>query len=128
MEDKENSDVAGPSAKKRKVSLSLKKKKPLKPSNKKLPEASRFAKPVDCIAFDQAAEGVVPVNTKNNTNWAISTFMKWACERNKICSNDFKIPEDILQSHDQEKICEVMRYFVMEVRREDGERYTSQRP
>ena len=35
------------------------------------------------------------------------------------------IPDAVLTSHDSEVICKVMRYFVLEVRREDGARYNA---
>jgi hypothetical protein len=64
------------------------------------------------------AEGVVPNNTKQNTKWAESTFLKWI---DYTPNNLF--PIDILHSHDAGKVCEVMKYFVLEVRKEDRGKY-----
>ena len=118
MDNKEN--VNPPPKKKSKLSLSLRKKTVLKEKDVNQPQ---FCKPVEEFDFVKAAEGIVPLNRKMNTKWAESTFLEWVHERNTMYSTDLTIPADILQSHDEEKICEVMCYFAMEVRREDGERY-----
>ena len=71
-----------------------------------------------------AVEGFVPSNTMHNNRWAETTFMKWAQESNKRAhSHDSEVPLDLLQSHDAQKVCKFMRYFVLEAKCEDGDRY-----
>ena len=96
-------------------------------SRRKLPfqdSNNRFAQPTSEEDFLKAAEGVIPSNTMQNNRWAETTFMKWALERNKRAySHDDEVPLDLLQSHDAEKVCKFMRYFVLEARRADGDSY-----
>ena len=109
-----------PQNKKWRLSLSLRscRKLPLQDSN------NRFAQPTSKEDFLKAAEGVVPSNTMQNNRWAETTFIKWAQKRNKRAhSHDGEVPLDLLQSHDAEKVCKFMRYFVLEARCEDGDRY-----
>ena len=75
--------------------------------------------------YEKAAEGVIPANTRASTNWCVRTFQTWLEQRNSRTADSLEsnIPPDILQSHDVDAVCKVMRYFVLEVRRIDGERY-----
>ena len=116
MENKEaDSNCIVPPAKKRKVSLSL--RKPLEESN-----SSRFASPTKSDQLHRAAEGVVPTNTRNSTNWAVRTFLLWVEERNKR-ETQRKIEQDILSCNSADRVSFVMRLFVMEVRKADGGKY-----
>uniref|UniRef100_A0A1X7U8S4 Uncharacterized protein n=1 Tax=Amphimedon queenslandica TaxID=400682 RepID=A0A1X7U8S4_AMPQE len=47
------------------------------------PRTTRFGSPTKQQAFEKAAEGVVPDNTRQNTKWALHTFTSWLEERNK---------------------------------------------
>ena len=52
------------------------------------------------------------------------TFLTWLKQRNSTADNpESAIRPDIVQSHDIDAVCKAMRYFVLEVRRVDGERY-----
>lgn len=99
---------------KKKLKLSL--RKPLKEVQ------NRFAEPVEEATFTEAAKGVVPENTKQANIWAARTFESWVNHRNKI-KPDEPIPSDLLECKDPEVVSRVLRYFVMEVRRSDGECY-----
>ena len=98
-----------------KKSLSL--KKPLKDSN-----SSRSASPTKSDQFDKAAEGVVPANTRNSTNWAVRTFLLCIEERKKRETQE-KIEPDILSCNNADRVSFVMRLFVLEVRKADGGKY-----
>ena len=108
-------DCTVPAAKKRKISLSL--KKPLKDNN-----TSRFASPTKADHFDRAAEGVIPTNTQNSTNWAVRTFQSWVKERNER-EVEYKIEPGIFSCNDPERVSFVMLLFVLEVRKADGGKY-----
>ena len=59
------------------------------PPKKKLPlsltrKKSRFATPVSEEEFCDAANGVVPLNTKKNNCWAQRMLNAWIEERNKV--------------------------------------------
>ena len=111
----EESD-SGSDLKKRRVSLSLKKRKEEK-------EASRFASPTKRERLEEAALGVVPSNTKHSTDWAVKTFLSWVTERNIRCPDEL-IEEDILSCcSDAERASYVLRLFVLEVRKQNGEHY-----
>ena len=103
-------------AKKRCLSLFLKKREPLRPNN------SRFGSPTKQEVFEMAGEGVVPTNTRANTNWAVKTFTEWMKQRN-IRAQDDPIPSDILDSKEATNVCRIMRLFVLEARRSDGQPY-----
>lgn len=55
------------------------------------------------------------------------TFQSWIEERNLQVSVEEQIPLDILSTHqaDSEKLCKVLRLFVLEARKIDGEKYPS---
>ena len=77
-----------PPTKKARLSLSLK--------NKPLAERNRFGSPT---SDQKAAKGMVPNNTRFNTNWAVNIFFAWMKERNAK-NSDNTVPEDLLESHD----------------------------
>ena len=103
--------------------MSLKKSKeklsaPLKDTNSR-----RFPSPTKPDQLEKAAEGVIRyMNTRNSTNWAVRTFLTWAERRNKREDGE-KIPSDVLSCQDPGIVSFVMRAFVLEVRRADGEKY-----
>ena len=53
-----------------------------------LAEKPQFAQPVCDQEFKQAAKGVVPDNTKSNTNWAKRNYLNWAKHRNEQMPDD----------------------------------------
>jgi hypothetical protein len=103
-------------AKKRRLSLSLKKREPLGANN------SRFGSPTKQRVFEAAGEGVVPTNTRASTNWALKTFTEWMKQRNLRAPDD-PIPSDILESKEASNVCRIMRLSVLEARRSDGQPY-----
>ena len=75
--------------------------------------------------YEKAAEGVIPSNTRANTNWCIRTLKTWLKQRNiRTAGNqECALSLDILESHDVDAVCRAMRLLVLEVRRVDGQRY-----
>ena len=108
---------SAPPAKKKKLSLSLKKKARTFRSS-----ATRFATPVSEVHFVEAAKGVVPMNTKRNNAWGERAFRAWVEERNKTMPSD-PVPDDLLACHDPTIVSKYMRYFVLEARAKDGKKY-----
>lgn len=91
-----------PAAKRRKLNLAL--KKPLKDCN----STCRFGSPTKTDSLEKAAEGVVPANTRNSTNWPVRTFLSWVEERNKR-DTIHKIEPDLLSCNSAERVSYVMR-------------------
>ena len=110
-----------PSPTRRKLCLSLsrKAKGPLKDIGNETQK--RFASPVKENVYNEAAEGVVPANTKQCNEWAVRAFRSWATQRNKPGAS---VPSDRLESNDPHLVAKFMRFFVLEARKEDGEQYT----
>ena len=114
MENKR--DGQQPAIKKKRLSLS--RKQPLQELN-----TTRFGSPTKSDTYLSAAEGVIPDNTRLNTKWAISTFLSWIKERNDRVDASEQLDTAILSSKDTDEISRVLRLFVLEVRKVDGERY-----
>ena len=70
----------------------------------------------------EAAEGVIPKNTVNNTRWAENNFLVWAKERNKRVVDD-PVPMDLLESQDANLVNKHLCCYVLETRRENGSHY-----
>ncbi len=104
-----------PPKKKQKLNLSISKKTLCKPTS------SRFATPISEEEFSDAAKGVIPCNTKKNNSWAERTFNAWVAERNR--STPGSVPTDLLLCRDPATVCKYMRYFVLEARSHDGNKY-----
>ncbi len=65
---------------------------------------------------------MIPCNTKKNNAWAERTFNSWVEERNKRTPGS--VPTDLLLCRDlQLAVCKYMRYFVLEARNKDGNKY-----
>ena len=73
LNGKENLEDYPPPAKKRRLSLSLRKKK-TSPLQDCAVNVSKFANPVSQEEMEVAAQGVVPDNTKCNNKWAANNF------------------------------------------------------
>ena len=96
--EKEN-EATAPPLKRPRLSLSLKKKEP--------PLKERFVSPSKTNSvYEKAAEGVIPSNTRANTNWCIRTIKTWLEQRNiRTAENpECAISPDILESHDVDAI------------------------
>ena len=83
---------------------------------------SRFVAPVSSPEREKAAKGVIPVNTRANSNWAIKNFKEWASNRLAMTPDD-PVPADLLQSQDPDLLCKWLCRYVMETRRTDGSLY-----
>ena len=70
--------------------------------NDSVRKKSRFAAPVSEEEFCDAANGVVPLNTKKNC-WAQRMLNAWIEERNKV--NPGSVPTDFLSSNDPVTVC-----------------------
>ena len=113
-----------PTPPKKKLKLSLAKKKTECTSELSASKASRFATPVSEKEVNEAAKGVVPTNTKKNNAWAERTFDAWVQERNQLMPLN-PVPTDLLQCHDASVVSKYLRYFVLEARTQDGKKYPS---
>ena len=69
-----------PTPPKKRLKLSLAKKKTECTSEPSASKASRFATPVSEKEVNEASKGVVPTNTKKNNAWAERTFDAWVQE------------------------------------------------
>ena len=113
-----------PTPPKKKLKLSLIKKKTECTSELSALKASRFATSVSEKEVNEAAKGVVPMNTKKNNAWAERTFDAWVQERNQLMPLN-PVPTDLLQCHDASVVSKYLRYFVLEARTQDGKKYPS---
>jgi hypothetical protein len=103
-----------PPSKKRRLSLSLKRKKTDDTSD-------RFKMVTDC-EVQEAAKGVVPSNTKKTNQWAIQNFDQWATVRSSKFPDD-PVPSDILSCNDPDLLCKWLSRYVMETRQQTGKPY-----
>ena len=76
-------------------------------------QQNRLASPVSEKQLKKAATGVVPANTRSNSQWAERSFIEWAKQRNQQKLED-PVPLDLLQSHDAEQVCKTLCKFVLE--------------
>ena len=83
---------------------------------------NRFASPVSDNQLKKAASGVVPENTRCNTNWAERNFINWAKQRNQQVLKE-PIPLDLLLSHDAELVCKTLCKFILETHNSSGQPY-----
>ena len=86
------------------------------------PERNRFASPVTENQLKKAADGVVPENTRCNTQWAERNFTSWEIQRNQQVPED-PVPLDLLRSHDAELVCKPLCKYVLETRNSSGHHY-----
>ena len=82
---------------------------------------SHFGSPTKPDVSMKAAEGVVPMNTKRTTDWAVRVFASWIEECNQCVEE--QIEADILTSNDPERVSYVLQLFVLEARKADSEKY-----
>ena len=70
------------------------------------------------------SKGFVPINTKQNTQWAIQTFEAWRAWRNGVYQDD-RVPSGVLTSGDAVALNKWLSLLVIEVRKQDGNKYPS---
>ena len=70
------------------------------------------------------SKGFVPANTKQNTQWAVRTFEAWSAWRNGVYQDD-RVPSDVLTSGDAVALNKWLSLFVIQVRKQDGNKYPS---
>jgi len=120
-----STDAVTPPTKKRKMCLSLKRRNATAPLKVVSNGRKRFLSSVKEKELIEAGKGVVPRNTRQNTDWATRVFRLWMEQRNGKVPPEEAIPSNILESFDHEVLCKYMRCFVLEVRREDSEHYNA---
>ena len=111
----DSSSSSSPAAKKRRLSLSLRRKET------KLPSTSRFTV-ASTTDVAKAAEGVVPENTARVNAWALKNFELWVKATGEANPSD-PVPQDILHSNDPVLVCKWLCKFVLETRQESGKPY-----
>ena len=97
-------DVDDEPPKRKKMRLSLRKS-----------AEDRFRKRVTAEELSESAKGVVPINTRNFTEWALRNFRPWRENRNKSVLEDH-VPEDLFRNTDAEVLCKWLCCFVQETR------------
>ena len=78
--------------------------------------------PISGNQLKKAATGVVPTNTRCNSQWAERNFIEWAKQRNLQKLED-PVPSDRLQSNDTELVCKTLCKFVLKTRNSSGQQY-----
>ncbi len=101
MPEKENI----PPVKKRRLSLSLGKHRFQRVSGEDVCEAEK---------------GFVPSNTRRCNTWALNNFTLWLASLDEEATDD---PNAILLTDDPKALCSYLCRFVMETRKENGEKY-----
>ena len=84
--------------------------------------SSRFGSPAKNSDYNKAAKGVVPANIKKSSDRAVKVFESWV-NKCDVKKPEDPIPENILECHDCGFLCKYMRYFVLELRKEDWTPY-----
>ena len=108
-----------PPNKKKRLSLSLPKRKQLPPTTT---SGSRF----DTTSHDDLevfSKKFVPKNTSVALNWAFRIFSHWVDHSQGINGRNYK-PEDLWLCRDAESFCEMMSLFCLEVKQKNGNPYT----
>ena len=78
--------------------------------------SSRFAKPETMENLQ-----LTPAKTRNQTNWAVRTWMSWRLARIQAAQPNDEMPPRLTQML-KSKLCKWL-FFVVEVRRQDSKRY-----
>lgn len=102
-----NAEDLKPSEKKRRLSLSLRKR----PRSE-----NRFASPTKPELLEKAAKGVVLLNTHHSTTWLVKE------ESNGRVQGE-QIEDNILFCTDCKRLSYILRLFVLEVRKSNGDSY-----
>ena len=98
----------GPATKRKRLSLSLKRKE-------------RFSVlPINGI--EDTKKPIVPLNTEKSTWWVVGCLKCWLKQRNKI--SEEKCPESILFTDDHPELCHKLCVCVIELWKVNGEEYT----
>ena len=106
-----------PNSSKKKLKLSLNRKKTASTSELSTLKVSRFAAPVSEEEVKEAAKGMVSSNTKKNNAWAERTFDAWVQERNKLMPGD-PVPTDLLQCHDTSVVSKYLNLSTLYLKQE----------
>ena len=69
----------------------------------------------------QCAKGVILLNTKSSSKWALHDLHDWMDSWNS--NSNENVPEDILSCPDAEVVCKWLCLFVQETRKENGKQY-----
>ena len=88
---------------------------------KKEPPSKRF-KFIDNEELQEMSKGFVPTNTSKNTKWGLNNFEAWKEERNNKYPDD-PIPEDLLETTNEEILSLWLSRYVVETRNSTGGRY-----
>ncbi len=99
-----------PPKKKRRLSLSLSKHK------------ERFSVTSNDELI-QVSKAHVPKNTCAAVKWAFRLFSDWIGHGSDVCDRQYTV-EDLWDSENPEKVCEMLSLFCTEVMQQNGERYT----
>ena len=84
------------------------------------PDKDRFALSTE-QELEKAREGYTPKNTIRSTDWSMRVFCAWRDHRNERCED--KCPMDLLDKPTIPLLNKWLSAFVVEARREDGQRY-----
>ena len=79
-------------------------------------ESSRFAKPETMKNLRQIVDSAEPAKTRNQTDWAIRTWMSWRLARIQAAQPNDEMPPRLTQMSKSE-LCKWLLFFVVEVRR-----------
>ena len=84
--------------------------------------SSRFAKPETMENLQRIVDGAEPAKTRNQTDWAIHTWMSWRLARIQAAQPNDEMPPRLTQMSKSE-LCKWLSFFVVEVRRQDSKCY-----
>ena len=85
---------------------------------KKEPPSKRF-KFIDNEELQEMSKGFVPTNTSKNTKWGLNNLEAWKEERNNKYPDD-PIPEDLLETTNEEILSLWLSRYVAETRNSTG--------
>jgi len=57
---------------------------------------SHFVSPVSSPERERASKGVIPANTRANSNWTVKFFKEWACNCSAMTPKD-PVPSNLLE-------------------------------
>ena len=78
-----------------------------------LDNRSRYALSYSREEMVQAARGVVPINTKISTKWAVKNFTEWANNQSVFVPGD-PVPDNLLECNDAATVSKYLCMFVLE--------------
>ena len=84
--------------------------------------SSSFAKPETVENLQRIVDGAKPPKTRNQTDWAVRTWMSWRLARIQAAQPNDETPPRLTQMS-KSKLCKWLSFFEVEVRRQDSKRY-----